>query len=61
MKRICRNRRLTPEETEKHKEVREAIAKELPDLVARHYDRAAPEITSIPANPGDNPNNDHRQ
>ena len=41
MKRIQRNRRLTSEEKAKYKEVREGIAKELPDLVARHHDRTA--------------------
>jgi DNA-binding XRE family transcriptional regulator len=41
MKRIVRNRRLTPEEAAKYKEVREQVAKELPDLVARHHQRMA--------------------
>jgi DNA-binding XRE family transcriptional regulator len=41
MKRIVRNRRLTPEEAVKYKAVREQVAKELPDLVARHHQRMA--------------------
>ena len=41
MKRIARGGRLTSEETAKHRKVREGIAKELPDLVARHHDRSA--------------------
>ena len=41
MKRIVRNRRLTPEEAAKYKAVREQVAKELPDLVARHHQRMA--------------------
>jgi DNA-binding XRE family transcriptional regulator len=41
MKRISRNRRLTPEEAAKYKAVREQIAEELPDLIARHQKRLA--------------------
>ena len=41
MKRITRDRRLTPEEAAKYKAVREQVAAELPELVARHHDRAA--------------------
>jgi DNA-binding XRE family transcriptional regulator len=41
MKRIIRNRRLTPEEAAKYKAVREQVAEELPDLVARHHERMA--------------------
>jgi len=41
MKRIARNRRLTPEETAKYTAVREQVAAELPDLVARHQERMA--------------------
>jgi DNA-binding XRE family transcriptional regulator len=39
MKRITRDRRLTPEETAKYKAVREQVAAELPELVARHHER----------------------
>jgi DNA-binding XRE family transcriptional regulator len=39
MKRITRDRRLTPEEAAKYKQVREQIDAELPELVARHHDR----------------------
>lgn len=39
MKRILRNRRLTPEEAAKYKAVREQVAQELPDLIARHQAR----------------------
>src|SRR5207245_11691696 len=41
MKRMIRNRRLTPEEAAKYKAVREQVAEELPDLVARHHERMA--------------------
>jgi ribosome-binding protein aMBF1 (putative translation factor) len=41
MKRITRNRRLTPEEAAKYKAIREHVAEELPDLVARHHQRMA--------------------
>ena len=41
MKRIIRDRRLTPEEAAKYKAVREQVAIELPDLIARHHDRMA--------------------
>jgi len=39
MKRITRTRRLTPEETAKYKAIREQVAEELPDLIARHHER----------------------
>ena len=39
MKRIIRNRRLTPEEAAKYKAIREQAAEELPDLIARHHER----------------------
>ena len=41
MKRIARNRRLTPEEAAKYKAVREQVAEELPELIARHHERMA--------------------
>lgn len=41
MKRITRDRRLTPEETARYKEIRQQIAEELPDLIARHHKRVA--------------------
>ncbi len=41
MKRITRNRRLTPEEAAKYKAIREQVAEELPDLIARHHERMA--------------------
>lgn len=41
MKRITRDRRLTPEEAAKYRQVREQVAQELPDLIARHHERAA--------------------
>jgi superfamily II DNA or RNA helicase len=36
MKRIIRDRRLTAEEAEKYERIREQVAAELPDLIARH-------------------------
>src|SRR5947208_13314845 len=41
MKRITRNRPLTPEEVAKYKAIREQVAEELPDLIARHHERMA--------------------
>jgi DNA-binding XRE family transcriptional regulator len=40
-RRITRNRRLTPEEAAEDDRVREQVAEELPDLVARHAARIA--------------------
>ena len=39
IRRITRNRRLTPEEATKYKTVRQQVADELPDLIARHHQR----------------------
>ena len=36
LQRITRNRRLTPEEAARFREVREQVAEELPELIARH-------------------------
>ena len=41
MKRITRDRRLTPEEATKYKALREQVAQELPELIARHQERMA--------------------
>ena len=41
MKRIIRDRRLTPKEAAKFKTVREQVGAELPELIARHNDRMA--------------------
>ncbi len=41
MKRIIRDRRLTPEEAAKYRAIRGQVAEELPDLVARHHERVA--------------------
>ncbi len=41
MKRITRDRRLTPEEAAKYKAIREQVAEELPDLIARQHQRTA--------------------
>jgi DNA-binding XRE family transcriptional regulator len=41
MKRIRRDRRLTPEEAARYKGIREQITAELPELIARHHDRVA--------------------
>jgi len=39
MKRITRDRKLTPEEAAKYNAVREQVAGELPELIARHHER----------------------
>jgi DNA-binding XRE family transcriptional regulator len=41
MNRITRDRRLTPDEAARSKAVREQVAAELPDLVARHHECTA--------------------
>lgn len=41
MKRITRDRRLTPEEAANYRAVRQQVAEELPELVARHHERLA--------------------
>jgi DNA-binding XRE family transcriptional regulator len=41
MKRITRERRLTPEEAAKYKAIRAQVAEELPNLIARHHERTA--------------------
>lgn len=46
VKRIIRNRRLTPEEAAKYKLVREQIAEELPELIERHIERISSEDAS---------------
>ena len=39
MKRIFRDRRLTPKEAVKYKAIRAQVDDELPDLIARHHER----------------------
>jgi DNA-binding XRE family transcriptional regulator len=39
MRRIIRDRRLTPEEAAKYRKVREQVDVELPELIARHHRR----------------------
>ena len=41
MKRITRDRRLTPEEASKYKGIREQVAEDLPELIGRHHERLA--------------------
>ena len=41
IRRISSDRRLRPEEAAKYREIREQIAGELPQLIARHQDRMA--------------------
>lgn len=41
MKRSTRDRRLSPEEAAKYREVRDQISGDLPDLIARHQERVA--------------------
>lgn len=41
MKRITRDRRLTPEEAARYNAIRDQVAGELPDLIARHHERTA--------------------
>jgi hypothetical protein len=39
MRRIVRQRRLTPEEAENYQSIREQVAAEMPDLIHRHHER----------------------
>jgi DNA-binding XRE family transcriptional regulator len=39
LQRITRNRRLTPDEAAKYREVREQLEQELPELITRHDER----------------------
>lgn len=41
LRRVTRDRRLTPEEAAKYRQVREQVAEELPDLIERHHERMA--------------------
>lgn len=41
LRRIIRDRRLTAEEAEKYRKIRQQVAEELPELVARHHERQA--------------------
>ena len=41
IRRINRDRRLTSEEAAKYRQIREQVAGELPELIARHHDRVA--------------------
>jgi len=41
MRRITRDRQLTPEEAAKYRAVREQVEEELPELIARHHERNA--------------------
>lgn len=41
MKRITRDRQLTPEEAARYKAIRDQVAEELPELIARHHKRLA--------------------
>lgn len=41
MKRIIRDRYLTTEEAEKYRKIREQVAEELPELIARHHEHMA--------------------
>jgi DNA-binding XRE family transcriptional regulator len=41
MRRVSRDRRLTPEEAAKYRKVREQVDAELTELIARHHERVA--------------------
>src|SRR5438045_706824 len=41
MKRVTNNQRVTSEEAARYKSIREQVAGELPDLIARHHERMA--------------------
>jgi DNA-binding XRE family transcriptional regulator len=41
VRRIIRNHRLSAEESAKYRDVRERVAEELPELIARHHERVS--------------------
>ena len=41
MRRVTRNQRLSAEEADKYRKIRQQVADELPELVARHHERMA--------------------
>ncbi len=41
IRRVTRNRQLSVEEAEKYRKIRQQVADELPELVARHHERMA--------------------
>jgi len=41
MRRLVRDRRLTPEEAAMGRKIREQVSQELPDLISRHHQRVA--------------------
>ena len=41
LRRVIRDRRLTAEEAERYRKIRQQVADELPELVARHHERMA--------------------
>ena len=41
MRRIVNKQRLTPQQAAKYREIRRQVAAELPELIGRHYQRAA--------------------
>jgi len=49
LRRITRPRRLSPQEAATYREVREQVAKELPELITRHYERlvALDQVTDL--------------
>lgn len=51
MKRIIRDRKLTPEEAAKYNKIREQVAQDLPDLLAKHASRMDGGKTTPPPPP----------
>lgn len=45
LQRVTRNRRLAPDEAARYREVREQVAKELPELIARSMRETCLEVT----------------
>ena len=41
IRRVTRDRRLTPEEAAKYRDIRRQVAEELPELIERHHERMA--------------------
>lgn len=47
MKRIVRERRLTPEEAAHYNKIRDQVEQDLPDLIARHRERTDQVIPAL--------------
>ena len=50
LRRITRDSRLSPEEAAENREIRKQVTEELPELIARHEERAPSLTADLPSN-----------